>query len=165
MIRAADIKDAGRMAEIVVAAWKTSYAGFIPADYPAKLSAEKYTGIFTENIRTGRETMLVAEEGGVVWGFAGGVLLPGSPGSCQVAGLYVHPERHGGGYGAQLLKAMFALFRAKGCGRAEIWTLRGVKNNGFYRAMGGAEIGSRSYNFSGMDCPGIGFGFDIRTKE
>ena len=149
------------MAEIVVTAWKTAYAGFIPEDYPAKLSAEKYMRIFEENIRTGRETMLVAEEDGVVWGFAGGVLLAGRPGVCEVAGLYVHPERHGAGHGAQLLKAMFALFKSKGCGHAEIWTLRGVKNNSFYMRMGGVEIGSRSYNFGGMNCPGIGFGFDI----
>lgn len=161
MIRAAEIGDVERMAEIVVSAWKTAYAGFVPADYAESLSEEKYKDIFAENIRTGREIMLVAEDNGAVYGFAGGRLLGEGTGECEVVGLYVDPARHGAGYGAQLLKAMFCIFHEKGCRRAVLWTLRGVKNNGFYRKMGGSEIGSRSFQLGGMNCPGVGFGFDI----
>lgn len=164
-IRAAEERDTERMAELLIAAWKTAYAGIVPEDYAAGLSGLKYVGIFLENLRTGRETMLVAEEDGIVWGFAGGKLLEEGDFDCEVVGLYVHPERQGAGCGAALLRAIFDIFRSKGRRRASLWTLKGARNNAFYRKMGGAEIGERSYNFGGADCAGIGFGFDIETHR
>ncbi len=87
------------------------------------------------------------------------------PYDCEVKGLYVHPDYQGKGIGRKLLEEMLDHFQSIGCQHTIIWTLLGVKNNGFYKKMGGTpdqekeqELGDRTYKM-------VGFGYCLSERK
>ncbi|MCR6484841.1 GNAT family N-acetyltransferase [Amycolatopsis sp. OK19-0408] len=94
MIRPAAVTDAGAIGEVHVRSWQAAYAGLIPADFLARLSAEARAASWARRIGDGGP-VLVAEENGIVVGFA-------AYGPAQLFALYVLPEHWGRGVGRAL---------------------------------------------------------------
>ncbi len=145
------------MEEILVAAWQTAYTGVVDPAFAATRRTNDYAGKFRAMFQSGEYKILAAELEARVVGLATGVLLASGLYDCETKGLYVHPERQGQGIGRELLQAMMEHFRRCGCRRMIVWTFLGVRNNGFYRAMGGTigeeqerEFEGRSYRMAGF---------------
>lgn len=134
----AQITDADLMAGVLVAAWQNAYTGIVSPGYPATLSRDKYSKIFTGIIEKHLQTVYVFQRNKSVSGFVSGRMEEGKY-DCQIVGLYVSPEEQGNGIGSVLLKKMIKHFKINDCRKMIIWTLLGAKNNSFYRKHGGAE--------------------------
>jgi len=78
-----------------VASWQAAYAGLLPDDFLARLSAEERAASWARRIREGVGQVLVIEEDGVVAGFA--AFAPS-----QLYALYLLPEFWGRGLGRAL---------------------------------------------------------------
>lgn len=94
MIRPATAADAAAIGEVHVRSWQAAYAGLIPADFLAGLSAEARAASWARLIGDGG-AVLVAEEDGVVAGFA-------AYGDGRLYALYLLPEYWGRGLGRAL---------------------------------------------------------------
>lgn len=94
MIRPATAADAAAIGEVHVASWQAAYAGLIPDDFLARLSAETRAASWARRIGDGGP-VLVAEEDGVIAGFA-------AYGPGQLFALYLLPEFWGRGLGRAL---------------------------------------------------------------
>jgi ribosomal protein S18 acetylase RimI-like enzyme len=94
LIRAATVADAPAIGEVHVRSWQAAYAGLIPADFLAGLSASSRAESWARLIGDGGQ-VLVAEEDGVVAGFA-------ASGDGRLYALYLLPEYWGRGLGREL---------------------------------------------------------------
>lgn len=94
MIRPATVADADAIGEVHVASWRAAYAGLIPDDFLAGLSAESRAASWARLIGDGGR-VLVAEEDGVIAGFA-------AYGDGRLYALYLLPEYWGRGLGRAL---------------------------------------------------------------
>jgi ribosomal protein S18 acetylase RimI-like enzyme len=157
VIRGARVEDAPGMEELLVAAWQTAYAGVVDPAFVATRRTNDYAGKFRGMIESGEFRMRVAEVEGRVVGLASGEPLESGCYDCETKGLYVHPEHQRQGIGSALLQDMMEHFRQSGRRCMIVWTFLGVKNNGFYRALGGTireeqdrEFGGRSYRMAGF---------------
>lgn len=160
MVRRAQISDSGSIAGIIVSAWQNAYAGIIDSDYPASISRDKYSGIFTGIIRDRSQTVFVFEKNKSVLGFVSGKIQDGKYDS-EVIGLYILPEEQGRGIGSILLGEMIKLFKSENCNTMIIWTLLGAENNSFYRKHGGAGKEFKEIKIGREKYPGIGFVFNL----
>jgi GNAT superfamily N-acetyltransferase len=93
-VRAATVADATAIGEVHVRSWQAAYAGLIPADFLARLSAESRAESWARLIGDGGP-VLVAEEDGVIAGFA-------AYGDERLYALYLLPEYWGRGIGRAL---------------------------------------------------------------
>lgn len=139
-VRAARPEDLVAVADVFLACWRESYAGFLP---------EHVIGLYDEvGARTvwrptlveppADASVLVAEgaDGSVV-----GVVRigrdPGEPGAGHVYSLYVHPEAQGRGVGACLLAAADDRFRSDGPHEVTLWVFAAnVAARSFYARQG-----------------------------
>ena len=93
-IRAATVADATAIGEVHVRSWQAAYAGLIPADFLARLSAEARAASWARRIGDGGP-VLVAEEDGVIAGFA-------AYGEARLYALYLLPGYWGRSLGRAL---------------------------------------------------------------
>jgi GNAT superfamily N-acetyltransferase len=158
-IRDARPEDTRAMEDLTVAAWQTAYTGIIDPAFIATRKTNNYAGKFQTMLERGEDKVLVAELDGQVVGYAAGAPLSSGGYDCETKGLYVHPEYQGQGFGRKLLQTMMDHFRLCGCQRMIVWTFLGVKNNGFYRAMGGNINEEEAKDFGGKKYRMAGFAF------
>jgi ribosomal protein S18 acetylase RimI-like enzyme len=156
-IRDARGEDALPMEELLVAAWQTAYTGVVDPAFVATRQTNDYAGKFRSMLEGAEYRIRVAEVEGRVVGLATGALLDSEACDCETKGLYVHPDFQGRGIGCALLRDMIEHFKQRGCRNMIVWTFLGVKNNGFYRAMGGTireeqdkEFGGKKYRMAGF---------------
>ena len=72
----ATLSDVRAVAEIHVDAWRSAYAGILPADYLAALSVEQREAMWKKTVESGQPELLVAKDNGTVLGWV-------SFGSCR----------------------------------------------------------------------------------
>lgn len=104
-IRAARVEEAGRLRELGITGWETTYTGFVlPHNRRAYLNGPFWSVERLEAIAADPACLtLVAEEDGAVAGFL--TVEPAGPGQVELTRLYVDPERRRGGIGRLLLDA------------------------------------------------------------
>jgi len=115
-----------------VASWQAAYAGQLPDDFLAGLSAEERAASWERRIRDGVGQVLVLEEDGVVEGFA--AFSPS-----QLYALYLLPRCWGRGLGRALHDRVV---EAMSGGRAILWVLAtNDRAKAFYRRQGWVDDG------------------------
>ena len=152
------------MEELLVAAWQTAYTGVVDPSFVATRRTNDYAGKFRSMLESGEYRVRVAEIDGRVVGLATGAPLDSGSYDCETKGLYVHPEYQGRGIGSALLRDMMEHFRRRGCRSMVVWTFLGVKNNGFYRAMGGTIREQEERQYGGKIYRMAGFAFCLSEK-
>ncbi len=158
-------EDAPAMEELLVAAWQTAYTGVVDPAFAATRRNNDYVGKFRSMLESGEYRLRVAEVDGRVVGLATGAALDWKTYDCETKGLYVHPEHQGRGVGSALLRDMMEHFRQKDCRSMIVWTFLGVKNNGFYRAMGGSIREEKDGEYGGKSYRMAGFAFDLGLDQ
>ncbi len=113
-IRAARIEEVGRLRELGVTGWETTYAGFVqPHNRRAYLAGPFWAIERLEAIAADPDCLaLVAEVDGAVAGFL--TVEPAGPGQVELTRFYVDPERRRSGVGRRLLEAAIAASRSAG---------------------------------------------------
>lgn len=101
-----------------MASWQAVYAGLMPGDFLARLSAESRAASWGRRIGGNVGRVLVAEDEGTVAGFAAYGLDEG-----QLYALYLLPRYWGRGLGRSLHDRVVEDLAASGRGSAVLWVL------------------------------------------
>ena len=145
MIRDAVVADAGRLAEIFVAAWHAGYRGVVPDQVIDSLDVGDWTATFNELLPSA--TFRTA-----VWCFDDGRPLGFTrfgpdpelqrPDAGYLASLYIDPAAAGRGIGRTLLQHAVAELTADGRTRQALWV------------FGGNHRARKLYALAGFDATG-----------
>ncbi len=161
----ATLAHARGIARVYVDAWRTTYAGLLPARALTGMSYDRQTIEWAHQIRQKglHSPIFVAIDprGAVAGmtsfgkarlddlpaaaGFAGGTSATG-----EVFTLYVHPDCQDRGIGRTLMAAAFAGLREKGLMRAYVWVLDSNPARYFYERMGGRYVADRTEDLWGI---------------
>ncbi|MEU5257902.1 GNAT family N-acetyltransferase [Amycolatopsis sp. NPDC021455] len=132
MIRPATVADAAAIGEVHVRSWQAAYAGLIPEDFLARLSASARAASWERVIGDGGQ-VLVAEEDGVLAGFA-------AYGDGRLYALYLLPEYWGRGLGRTLHDRVVEGMTGDS---AILWVLStNERAKAFYRRQGWVDDGA-----------------------
>ncbi len=168
VIREATVDDAAGIARVHVDTWRATYAGIVPAEHLAALSAEAGAQRWRSNLaaaQPGRFTY-VADDGGQVVGFAsGGPERSGDPEhQGEVYALYVLPGWQRRGVGRELLRACARHLLAQGVASLLIWVLAENPSRGFYAHLGGQPLGEQEIEIGGARLREVAYGWsDLST--
>ena len=177
MLLKATIAHARGIARVYVDAWRTTYAGLLPARALTGMSYDRQTVEWAHQIRhKGLHCpILVAydDKAGVVGMTSFGksriedrpataTFLSGnvSLGSGEIFTLYVHPDHQDRGIGRQLMGAAFAGLREKGLAKGYVWVLHSNPARYFYERMGGRYIADRDEDLWGVPVAQAAYGWE-----
>ena len=163
-IRDARVEDCEALGLITVAASHSAFIGAVPEsaiDFswtPAK-SAAGWRRSFSRNTDRGQRIRVIETEGRVV-GFVWFAPWAESAGcDASIAGLYVLPTCHRQGIGRKLLRDAARELRRDGARSLEIGCVRENPSCGFYRHLGGVEVGRRPVRVDAFDTEEVLFGW------
>jgi ribosomal protein S18 acetylase RimI-like enzyme len=144
-VRTALPADSVAIAEVQVASWRVAYAGIVPRSYLDQMSEARNAAAWERGISQERRTIVVAEDGDVVVGFAcGGVpardSLTGA--DAELDAIYVHPSRQRAGTGRLLAAEVAADAAADGARSMAVWVLTDNRPaRAFYERLGAVICG------------------------
>jgi ribosomal protein S18 acetylase RimI-like enzyme len=159
-VRVAVVADAPAIGRVHVASWRTTYPGMLPDSYLAALDVDDYSRRWLRTLTDPerRSTVLVAEEAGMVVGFASfGRERDRDPRyEGELYAIYLLKEAQRRGHGRELIRASAAALAEQGWTAMVVWVLR--DNHGsrrFYERMGGTYLRERE----------LDFGSGVRARE
>ena len=166
-VRNAVPDDAPAMGRVMVEAWLTAHRGQMPDaawhkrvnEWSPDVSAQAWARAIAERAqgRHRRDVLLVAEDDAddliaLVLGTEAGDDALGSV--AEIGALYVRPDRQGQGIGRSLMMAAGNELVSLGFTKLQIGVLTAnLPARGFYEAMGGHEIGQRTFDEEGYLLP------------
>ena len=147
-LRLASSEDAAALAALNVAAWRTAYAAFLPADFLASLQAadweERFRGRLSDTAQHGFILAASDEHGllGYVW--AGASRARELMAVAEIYAIYVVPSAAGTGVGSALLANAETTLARVGHQRAMLWVFaRNREARRFYEHRGWRLDGRR----------------------
>lgn len=161
MIREAKLDDAVVIAKIIVETWQNAYDGIIDQHYVDNLDAQRFIQIMTDNIKLKKEIIIVYDENEITKGFISGKFIDDDKHQCEIVGFYVLPKFQQKGIGSILLKQMKKIFSEQNCRKMILWTLKGAKNNSFYKNNGGVIADEKILKIGEKEYAGVGFSFTL----
>lgn len=160
-VRAAVLDDAAALGRVMVEAWLAAHHGQVPEvawqrrveEWTPEASASSWARLLAEH--PPRTFLLVAED--QKDDLLGLVLADGedeSGSTAQVRALYVLPRHQGHGLGRLLLASVAGRLASLGFSRLHIGVLTAnAPARAFYEAMGGREVGERTFDEDGFLLP------------
>jgi len=116
------------VARVHVRSWQAAYRGLLPAEYLDGLKPEDRAARYTfENPDTARPFTIVAEDNGVIAGFAttGPARDEDAQGCGELYAIYVEPDFWDRGIGVELMKSASARMFELGFEQAILWVMKG----------------------------------------
>jgi GNAT superfamily N-acetyltransferase len=157
--------DLPALARLHVAIWQESYAGMLPGEALARLSAPAQERAWADRIAAGDGLLFVAQDGPELLGY-GACGPQGSAGLRRLgfAGcidtLYLARAAHGRGLGRALMAEMAAALAAWGFRSAALWVLAGNAHaRGFYAHLGGRPVARRAGRWGGRPIDEVAYGW------
>ena len=147
VVRDATLADAVAIGRIHVAAWRSAYAGLMPAAYLANIDEQHQAERWGRGIERDPR-VLVSELAGEVIGFArwgDSRDADAPPATGELIAINLHPNAWRLGAGSVLMAEALARLRAAGFREVTLWVVHGnTRARGFYEARGwcadGAEV-------------------------
>lgn len=150
VVRAVTPGDVGAVTRLQVASWRAAYAGIIPADYLAAMSAAEREQRHLARVLDPepRAAYLLAERGGQVLGMTNvgpardDDLDPADVG--EIRAMYVDPVAWATGVGAALMRAGLEHLRSHGARAVSLWVLEdNARARAFYERWDFVPDGAR----------------------
>jgi ribosomal protein S18 acetylase RimI-like enzyme len=166
-IRPAVVDDAPAMGRVMVESWLSAHRGQVPetawqkrvAEWTPEVSARGWARTLAEQAGSdpARAVYLVAEDdAGVLIGLVSGTVVEDEPpgSTAEIGALYVAPDCRGRGVGGSLLSEAARALGGLGCSSLRIAVLTAnLPARAFYEAMGGREVGARTFDEEGFLLP------------
>jgi ribosomal protein S18 acetylase RimI-like enzyme len=143
MVRPAESEDAGEIARVHVATWRSAYRGLLTDEFLASLSEANYTERWKRVIDEGSNRVFVVEEPDGIAGFAsGGRERAGETWfTGELYALYVLEGAQRRGHGRELVRAVAGALRAMRLPDMIVWVLRDNRPaRAFYERLGGTYV-------------------------
>ena len=145
-VRRASPADAGAIANVHVASWRTTYTGIVAQAYLDALSIDERTAAWARrlsNASRSRSEIFVAERSGEVVGFAAGGPRqnPTNGYEAQLHAIYLRSEAQGAGTGRKLARAWAAAAIDRGLDSAIVDVLKQNPARRFYERLGARHLG------------------------
>jgi GNAT superfamily N-acetyltransferase len=161
-IRLAEADDAEAIAAIQIAAWRTAYAGFLPAPFLDGLDvaarADQWRTRIGPAMRPGAPTFVALDEGEVVRGFThtgptrDDDLDPA--GRAEIYTIYVDPATWRHGIGSALLRAVDEFWRPSDVHELVLWAFKdNADGRAFYERLGWRTDGAEQVDDFGSAHP------------
>lgn len=161
-IRLASPEDAQAIARVMVATWRSAYAGVLPDDYLAGLAIEPRARRTRELLAEGVRFALVAvDERSRVFGVASAGPERGDDPRYEgeLTALYVLPGRQRQGAGSALVEAAAAELAERGMRAMIVWVLAANRARGFYERLGGVYVREQQLEIAGVTLPEVAYGW------
>jgi GNAT superfamily N-acetyltransferase len=162
-IRPATVSDARRIAEVHVAAWKTTYHEIFPASVLESLSVDKREAFWKEMLLKQDDsiTFVACDAADEVVGFAsGGAERSGSLGhDGELHAIYLLEGMRGQGLGSLLVRRLARELQSRGFSSLAVWVLGLNPYRRFYEALGGVTIAEKTIERSGKSFVEIAYGW------
>lgn len=159
------MKDAEGIASVHVASWKTTYKGIISDSYLSQLSVEKSKQSWNwtfRHLRPDEGVYVALNDEGTIVGFASGGrnrnVEFGHDG--ELYAIYLLKDFQGQGIGRSLFRAVVESLESKGLSSLMVWVLHRNSSEGFYKALGGKEIGRKEIVIGSERHLEIAYGWD-----
>jgi GNAT superfamily N-acetyltransferase len=127
MVRGAEARDAAAIALVHVRSWQVAYRGIVADDVLDALSMVQRERDWLGWLADEASSTMVAQSDGVVVGFSSMVLASrdedAGPATCELAALYVDPDRWRLGIGRELLGAAVDAAQKEDCNEVTAWVL------------------------------------------
>ena len=162
MVRAANIEDAGLIAKVHVATWRTAYRGLLPDEFLESLTEANYEERWRRTMHDGTSRVYVAEQDARVVGFAsGGRERAGEVGyDGELYALYVLETAQRRGHGRRLVRAVVNGLREMGLVDMIVWVLRDNPTaRKFYERLGGIYIRSQPIMIGSASLQEVSYGW------
>jgi len=161
--RAASI-DARAIAQVRVEAWRTTYAGMVPAAYLADMSVEANAAQWQRILTAGPSTtsVFVVDDSGGVAGFACGNMLPEPKHGfdAELTAIYLRRDRQRAGWGRRLVGAVTAAQREHGASGLLTWVIAANRAaRAFYERLGAELVIEQPFQWDGLDLVEAGYGW------
>ncbi len=165
--RPAVMKDAGAIAAIHEAAWRSTYQGIIPHLHLERMIARRGPRWWQEQIsRGGAVTLLMfdgAPQGYATSGQARGA-WPWPAG--EIFELYVTPDFQGVGLGSRLFRKVKTSLKRQGLNRLVVWALKDNETAcAFYGGLGGAIAAAAPERYGDVSLTRIAFVWGVNVKS
>jgi len=166
-IRPATAADAAGIARVHVQSWRETYAGIVPESHLAGLDvaarAQRWQDSFGQaKPPWGAFVALSGAGDGEVLGFVslGAAREDFNGFTGELYALYLLQAAQGAGIGRQLFDAARQSLKSCGINAMYLWVLADNPTAGFYRHMGGREIGRKRLEIGSKELEEIAYGWE-----
>ena len=165
MIRPADADDAGAIARVHVASWRSTYREILPPDFLASLTEAGYTDRWRRFIADRSSRVYVVQEGdaraGVVGFGSGGRERAGETGYAgELYAIYLLEAFQRRGHGRELVRAVVGGLREMGLEDMIIWVLSANRAaRDFYEGLGGVYVRSQPITIGTVTLEEVAYGW------
>jgi GNAT superfamily N-acetyltransferase len=165
-VRAAGPADARAIAQVHVAAWRTTYHRLVPAPFLDGLSVEAREKRWDAILASPDPAKFALVAGDPVVGFAsGGVDRDGDPRfTGEIYAIYLLAEHRGRGVGRALMTEAFRRLRELGHRAALVWVLSANPACRFYETLGARRVRTTPIDIGGRELEMVAFGWDRLTS-
>lgn len=169
VIRDAALEDAGEIAEIHVASWRSTYGGMVAQETLDALSVDERAAMWRSGLAKASrpEFLLVAElPTGRLAGFAsGGPERSGHPEyKGELFAIYLLEEHLRAGIGSALVREVMKRLRAQDIPNMIMWMLKDNPNRAFAERLGGVNVASKKYQIGNQDLEAIAYAWKDFTE-
>lgn len=161
-IRRATAADCDSVATVHVVGWRESYRGLMPDSALDGASISERARMWQRSLSQGAATVLVAETGAALVGFAAGGARRGDAFAHdgELYALYVLRTAQGAGVGSRLMREMAAELAGQRFVALGLWVLRANFNaRRFYLRHGGRIVAERTADVRGHQLAEIAYGW------
>jgi ribosomal protein S18 acetylase RimI-like enzyme len=169
-IRRATLDDAGAIAAVHVASWRTTYPGIVSQSYIDSLSVDERTSMWTRRLSEASNAapdVLVVEspDAGIVGFASGGPIRHPEPGfDAELYAIYLLAEFQGRGVGRRLVVEWARLAVAGGLHAAIVRVLADNPACAFYERLAAYRLRESRLEIGGKDYPEICYAWsDLRV--
>lgn len=168
-IRPAVLEDATSIAHVHVASWRAAYPGIVPQSFLNSLDELQFTERWQTWLATKPEVAVyVAEENGLLCGFASGGLLqkpiPSYDG--ELYALYLLPLSQRRGIGRALFRRTVETLVSRGVENMLLWVLRQNTSTAFYERLGGEQVADDVQEIGGAKLAVVAYGWpNLATRS
>ncbi len=163
-IREALPSDTAAIAKVKVDTWRHDYVGIVPDERLASLSYEEVQACWLEGLsgsRAGTFYYVAQADDGEIVGYAcGGPERTGDPDHAgELYAIYVRPEFQRRGIGLRLFRTVARRLGREGLGSMLLWVLAKNPQRGFYEALGGRPLRTKTVTIGGAVLDEVAYGW------
>jgi GNAT superfamily N-acetyltransferase len=160
--RRALLSDAGAIAQVHVATWRTAYRGIVPQACLDSLDLNARKQNWAEWLGRDGVAVFVAEAEGRLCGFiAGGRLRePVGDCDCEIYAIYVLADAQRRRIGSGLMSLLASDLAAKGFARPAVWVLAANPSRHFYTRLGAQPIAEKPIEIGGVELVEVAYGWE-----